>query len=330
MAPTYDSSTKASELIPLYAPHISGKTILITGISPNSLGEAFIRQVAVAKPATFILAGRSPAKFQSLVDDLATSHPDIAVKPLALDLASFGSVRSAAAAVNSWADVPQIDLLVNNAGIMAVPYALTPDGLESQFQTNHLGHFLLTNLVMPKLLAGADPRVVNVSSNGHRLGPVRWTDHAFDGGRTYDPWSAYGQSKTANALFSAALAEKLGGRLAAFSVCPGFVATNLAAHGAADFAGFLAGLRRADERMGTRAMWWRAEEVRPKGIDEGVATHVFAAFDQGLKAANGEFVSDCHVADPYEEEVYPWARGRVEADMLWRLSEKLVGQEFGY
>ncbi|KAF6819828.1 short-chain dehydrogenase [Colletotrichum plurivorum] len=334
MAPTFDSSTKASELVAHHAPHISGKTILVTGISPYSLGEAFVRTVAVGKPATFILAGRSPAKFQPLVDDLAASHPDIAVKPLALDLASLASVRSAAAAVNSWTDVPQIDILVNNVGIMAVPYALTEDGLESQFQTNHVGHFLLTNLVMPKILASAAPRVVNISSNGHRLGPVRWTDHAFDGGRTYDAWSAYGQSKTANALFSVALAERLGGGsagLAAFSVCPGFVAaTNLAAHGAADFAGFLAGLRRADERMGNKAMWLKAEDVRPKGMDEGVATHVFAAFDQGLKERNGEFLSDCRVADPYEEEVYPWARGKVEADMLWRLSEKLVGQEFSY
>ncbi|KAL0938492.1 short-chain dehydrogenase [Colletotrichum truncatum] len=329
MAPSYDSNTRASELVPLYAPHITNKIILVTGVSPGSLGESFVKQVAAGKPATFILAGRNPAKFQPLIDELTANHPDINVKPLALDLTSFAQVRNAASSVNSWADVPRIDLLVNNAGIMAVPYKLTEDGNESQFQTNHLSHFLFTNLLMPKILASADPRIINVSSGGHRLGHMRWTDYNFDNGKNYEKWRAYGQSKTANSLFSIALAERLGRKVSAFSLCPGFVSTNLSAHEAHDYPAFLESLRKVDVVMGTKFLWGFGD-IQPKDLDQGVATHVYAAFDQALKEKNGEYVTDCHVADPYQEEVYPWARSTVDADMLWRLSEKLVGQEFRY
>ncbi|KAJ5019229.1 hypothetical protein K4K57_001336 [Colletotrichum sp. SAR 10_99] len=334
MTPTYDNTTRASELVPIYAPHITGKTILITGVSPGSLGEEFVKQVAVAKPSTFILAGRSPSKAQPLIDFLASSHPDITIKPLTLDLTSLAQVREAASLVNSWPDVPHIDLLVNNAGIMAGPYVLTLDGFESQFQTNYLSHFLLTNLLMPKILASPDPRVVNISSGAHRLGHIRWTDHAFDNGANYDCWTAYGQSKTATSLFAVALAGKLGASrgLHAFSLCPGFVNTNLlaAAHGADDIPALLESLRRVDAVMGTKYLWGMGG-IAPKDMDQGVATHVYAAFDQELKQErNGEYLNHCRIADPYEEEVYCWATSKVDADMLWRLSEKLVGQEFAY
>ncbi|KAK2049134.1 short chain dehydrogenase [Colletotrichum somersetense] len=334
MAPTIHSrDTRASELVPLYAPQIAGKTILVTGVSPGGLGDSFVKQVAVAEPAMFILAGRSPSKFQGLIADLATARPEIKVKSLALDLASFANVRAAAETVKSWADVPHIDVLVNNAGIMAVPYKLTEDGFESQFQSNHLGHFLFTNLIMSKILTSASPRVVSVSSAGHRLHHIRWTDYNFNKGQHYDKWMAYGQSKTANSLFSVALAEKLGsaaaGGLTAFGLCPGYVATNLAAHEAHDFPGFVEDLRKADVLAGSKWMWGIAG-LQPKDFDQGVSTHVFAAFAPELKEKNGEFLTDCRVADPWNEEVFPWATSKVDAEMLWALSEKLVGQEFRY
>ncbi|WYZ42458.1 hypothetical protein EsH8_VI_000157 [Colletotrichum jinshuiense] len=331
MAPSYNQETRASELVPLYAPRIAGKTILITGVSPGSIGDAFVKQVAVGRPALFILAGRSPAKFQPLVDQLATTHPDIKVKSLALDLTSFANIRKAAETINSWTDVPHIDLLVNNAGIMAVPYKLTEDGFESQFQTNHLGHFLFTNLVMGKVLHSESPRIVNVSSNGHRLGHMRWTDYNFNEGKHYDKWAAYGQSKTANSLFSVALADKLGESkgLLAFSLCPGYVPSNLAAHEAHDFPAFMESLRQADVVAGSKYMWGFGD-VKPKDMDQGVSTHVFAAFEPSLAETNGEYLSDCHIGDPYKEDVFSWARSKPDADILWVLSEKLVGQEFRY
>lgn len=330
MAPIYNNQTRASELVAHYSHHIVGKTILITGVSPASLGESFVKKVAVAKPGMFILASRSIPKMQPLIDELQKTHPDITVKPLALNLSSLTDVRKAAQTVNSWADVPHIDVLVNNAGIMAVPYQKTEDGIESQFQTNHLSHFLFTNLIMEKILASKAPRIVIVSSHVHRVGHIRWTDYNFDDGKNYQRWLSYGQSKTANALMGLALSENLGAHgLVAFPLCPGTSYTNLSAHGADDYAAFAADLTEMDNIYGGKSLWGMGD-LQFKDLDQGAATHVFAAFDPDVVVHNGSFLSDCHVAELEKEEVYSWALSKVDAQRLWALSEKLVGQEFKY
>ncbi|KAF7589537.1 hypothetical protein BBP40_004202 [Aspergillus hancockii] len=176
------------------------------------------------------------------LDELQTTHLDIQVKLLALNLLSVADVREAANFVNSWAELPHIDVLVNNAGIMAVPYNKAQDGFESQLQTNHLSHFLFTNLVMRKVLVSKAPRVVTVSSGVHRVGHIRWSDYNFNDGRHYQRWLSYGQSKTANALMGLALTERLDTRgLLSFPMCPGVCYTNLSAHGIDDQASFAAG-----------------------------------------------------------------------------------------
>jgi NAD(P)-dependent dehydrogenase (short-subunit alcohol dehydrogenase family) len=175
----YNAQTTGSELVRELADHIKGKVILTTGVSPGGLGAHFVETVAGAKPSLLILAGRSTAKVQKTADALAKSHPDVKTRILRLDLASLAAVREAAAEVNSWDDIPSIDVLVNNAAIMAVEHAVSPDGFESQFATNHLGHFLFTNLIMGKVLAASKPRVVSVSSDGHRISPVRFDDLDF-------------------------------------------------------------------------------------------------------------------------------------------------------
>lgn len=330
MVPSCNAETRASDIVAHYAPRIAGKTILITGVSPLSLGESFVKQVAVAKPAIFILAGRSIPKMQPLIDEIGRAHPEIIVKPLVLNLSSFTDVRRAADEVNSWTDVPSIDILIDNAGIMATPYQKTEDGFESQFQTNHLSHFLFTNLIMEKVLASKTPRVVVVSSGVHRVGHIRWSDYNFNDGNNYQRWLAYGQSKTANALMALALAEKLGSRgLLAFPLCPGTCYTNLSAHGADDYVSFAADLTEMDNIYGNK--WgYGMDEMKFKDLDQGAATHVFAAFDSSIVGNNGVFLSDCHVADQTQEEVYPWAINKVDAERLWELSEKLVGQEFNW
>lgn len=334
MEPVLDNTTRASDLVSHYASDVAGKTILITGPSLGSLGDSFVRQVAAGKPAMFILASRSIAKLDILVDDLKSSHPEVKVKTLPLNLLSFADVRKAAEDLNSWEDVPHVDILVNNAGIMAVPYALTDDGFESQFQTNHLSHFLFTNLVMDKLLASPSgaPRVVCVSSGAHGVGHIRWTDYNFNEGKYYKRWFAYGQSKTANALMAIGLAQRLGSKgLLAFSLCPGRNTTNLASHEADNMAAFVEDLMEAQRIYGNKSMWG-FDGVRRKDLDQGVSTHVLAAFNTTVcsPASNGAFLTDCHIADPYKEEVYPWATSKVEADKLWKLSEELVQQEFSY
>ncbi|KAF4856076.1 Short-chain dehydrogenase TIC 32 [Colletotrichum siamense] len=314
-----DNTTRASDLVSHYASDVAGKTILITGPSPGSLGDSFVRQVAAGNPAMFILASRSIAKLDNLVDYLKFSHPEVKVKTLPLNLLSFADVRKAAEDLNSWEDVPHIDILVNNAGIMAVPYALTDDGFESQFQTNHLSHFLFTNLVMDKLLASPS-------------GAPRVTDYNFNEGKHYKRWFAYGQSKTANALMAIGLAQRLGSKgLLAFSLCPGRITTNLASHEADNMAAFVEDLMEAQRIYGKKSMWG-FDGIRRKDLDQGVSTHVLAAFNTTVCSpdSNGAFLTDCHIADPYKEEVYPWATSKVEADKLWKLSEELVQQEFSY
>ncbi|RYP77762.1 hypothetical protein DL769_003328 [Monosporascus sp. CRB-8-3] len=330
MAPSWNRDTRASELVPYYAPQIAGKTILVTGVSTGGLGERFVKQIAVANPSILILAGRSTSKIRVVIDELGAAHPEIKVKALALNLLSLADVRKAAETLNSWADIPHVDVLVNNAGIMAVPYSKTEDGFESQFQTNHLSHFLFTNLIMGKILASKGPRVVTVSSGVHRVGHIRWSDYNFNDGKHYQRWLSYGQSKTANALMGLSLAEKLGTRgLLSFPMCPGTSITNLSAHGANDFASFAADLTQMDNIYGNKWCWGMAE-MQMKDPDQGVATHVFAAFDPSIAEYNGAFLAGCHVADPDQEEVYSWATSKVDAERLWKLCEKLVGQEFKY
>jgi NAD(P)-dependent dehydrogenase (short-subunit alcohol dehydrogenase family) len=182
MSPQYNAQTTASELVAEFASSIKAKTILITGVSPGGLGAVFATAVAKASPGLLILAGRSVARAAETANAIAELYPNVQTRTLHLDLGSLQGVRDAAATVHAWDDVPAIDVLVNNAGIMAVDYGLSPDGVELQFATNHLGHYLLTNLLMNKILAAEAPRVVCLSSDGHRFGHLRFDDYNFDVG----------------------------------------------------------------------------------------------------------------------------------------------------
>lgn len=182
MASKYPEGTPASDLVADYASIIKGKTILTTGVTPGSVGAAYVEAVAAAQPALLILAGRNAAKLDQEAANIAAKHPSVPTRKLLIDLSSQKSVRRAADEVLSseWSDVEHIDVVHNCAGIMAVPYQLSEDGYELQFAANHLGHFLFTNLIMDKILKAEAPRVLNVSSNGHRLSHIRFGDINFD------------------------------------------------------------------------------------------------------------------------------------------------------
>lgn len=184
MPAPYSTRTTTDELVADYAPLIKGKVILTTGVSSGSLGGFFVQSIAKAKPEWLILAARNADKLAQMAAEIAKAQPDVKVRTLKVDLGSLESVRDAAAHVNSWDDVPVIDVLVNNAGVMAVDYQLSPDGFESHLATNHLGPFLFTNLIMKKIVAAKEPRIVVVSSDGHRLNPFRFDDYNFDVGRS--------------------------------------------------------------------------------------------------------------------------------------------------
>ncbi|KAL5360822.1 hypothetical protein BJX96DRAFT_75741 [Aspergillus floccosus] len=323
----YPAETTATELVSDYGSLIAGKVILTTGASPNTLGGHFVEAIAKGSPSILILAGRDLAKLQKTANAIAAVNPAVQAKLLQVDLESFQSVREAAAVVNGWSDISAIDVLVNNAGIMACDYAVSPDGHERQFAANHLGPFLFTNLIIDKILASPAPRIVNVSSDGHRMSPIRFADYNFDNGKTYNRWYAYGQSKTANMLFAVSLAEKLKARgLLALSLHPGVIfGTSLATH--LDSDNDWNELRAVDRALGNAEGW---SDFKAKSVDCGIATHVYAAFDPGLEAYNGAYLVDSHVADPVTDTVKPWATSLVEADRLWDLSERLVGERFTY
>jgi NAD(P)-dependent dehydrogenase (short-subunit alcohol dehydrogenase family) len=160
---------KSSDFVVKHAPEIKDRIVLVTGVSPGGLGAIFVERLSTCPtpPRRIILAGRSPAKFEEI--KAKVEQNGIEAKVLALDLASFKSVRQAAEVVNGWDE--GVDVLVNNAGIMAVPFTKTEDGYESQLQANHMGHFLFTGLIMDQLLKRENGRVVNVSSE--RAGEMR-------------------------------------------------------------------------------------------------------------------------------------------------------------
>ncbi|KAI1127589.1 WW domain-containing oxidoreductase [Nemania abortiva] len=326
MPAAHGAQTTASELVGELASEIKGKVVLTTGVSPKSLGATFVETIAIAEPAMLILAGRNPAKTGQTADAIKAANANVKTRVLELDLGSLAAVRRAAEVVLSWDDVPYIDVLVNSAGIMAVDFKLSPEGYENQFATNHLGPWLFTNLIMNKVLASKVPRIVNVSSDGHRLNPIRWDDYNFENGANYNKWRAYGQSKTANMLFTLSLAEKLGNRgLQTYSLHPGVIATNLDGH--VDWEEGVPSLQAVDRALGNKEGW---APFKWKTSDQGAATYVYAAFDPNLKSHNGAYLVDSHVADPLVETVKPWATSKIEAGRLWKLTEKLVGQEIQY
>ncbi|KAF1352767.1 NAD(P)-binding protein, partial [Lizonia empirigonia] len=274
-------------------------------------------------PRPLPAAGRSVQKIQATIDKIASDPKSSGVETriLELDLASQRSVRQAAETVRGWEDVQHIDVLVNSVGVMAGPYRTTQEGIELQFGSNHIGHFLFTNLLMPKILASPNPHIVNVASDGHRFGGVRFDDWNFQNGKTYEQWEAYGQSKTANILFSKALAEKLGAKgLKTYSLHLGVAfGTSLAPQGLTDED--LAALTAKDKEIG-----WN-HELDVKTLDECSATHVVAAFDPRLDVEyNGVYLEDGNLSD----NLLSTATNPADVEKLWKLSEKLVGQEFAY
>ncbi len=210
-------------------PDLTGKVAIVTGA--NS-GIGYDTAVAFAeKGATVIMACRNLEKGQAALDQLKAEVPGADVELMQLDLASLDSVRAFAEAFEAQYD--RLDLLINNAGIMMVPYGVTEDSFERQFGTNHLGHFALTGLLMDTLLATPGARVVNVSSAGHRMGSMDFDDLMFEDGKGYSGRNAYGRSKLANLLFTYELQrrfEAAGADAEALAAHPGGSNTNLGNH----------------------------------------------------------------------------------------------------
>jgi NAD(P)-dependent dehydrogenase (short-subunit alcohol dehydrogenase family) len=175
--PNPSPESTAEEVAEFYAPQIKDKIILTTGVSPGGLGAYFVQTIAAYKPKLLILAARSESKLKETAAAIAKEHPDVPTRILVLDLGDLKQVWSAAKEVMEYEE-EGIDVLMNSAAVMASPYATTVDGLELQFGTNHIGHFVFTNAILEKILK-VKGRIVNVSSAGHRFSPVRFDDIGF-------------------------------------------------------------------------------------------------------------------------------------------------------
>ena len=257
---------------------LTGRHYVVTGASAG-LGEETTRALA-AHGATVTMAARDPERNAAAAARIRETVPDARLELRVLDLASLADVARFAS--EFLADHDRIDVLINNAGVMACPQATTTDGFEMQIGTNHVGHFLLTQLLMPAL--GEGSRVVALSSAGHRFSDIELDDPNF-ATTSYDPWVAYGRSKTANALFAVELDRRLADRGAhAFSLHPGGIVTDLGRH-------------LTEETIASMtATLPPGEQMEWKTVPQGAATSVWAATAPELDAHGGAYLEDCHVA----------------------------------
>ncbi len=210
-------------------PDLTGKVIIVTGAN-SGIGYEAAKEFA-RKGAQTILACRSMDKGQVAMDKIWSEIPDAQAEIIQLDLASLKSIYRFAEAFKARYD--RLDVLLNNAGIMMVPYDKTEDGFERQFGTNHLGHFALTGLLIDLLNDTPDSRIVNISSNGHRSGIMDFENLQFEDGKGYSPMDAYGRSKLANLLFTNELQRRLdavGANTIATAAHPGGSNTSLGDH----------------------------------------------------------------------------------------------------
>lgn len=348
----FNNKTTATEVAAAFGAEIKGKNVLITGISPAGVGCTTAVAIASQGPDTLILASRTPSKLEAVTATLKQKFSSVNIKTVALDLATVDSIKAAAAKITSLVD--HLDVLINNAGISAqlrdpLP---TPDGtiVDLQFFTNHLGPFLLTSLLLPKLQAAAgsgDPakgavRIINLSSHGHRLSPIRFSDYSFskpmydgvpedeqpsrkvtnpmvlntiDG---YPGFMGYGQSKTANILHATELSRRLrGSGVVALSVHPGTIETELS-RGLDDEG------RNFINKTAPAGIW--------KTQDEGAATTLVAAFDPKLgelvtrDEAGIGYLADCQLA---EKLAAPHATNVASAKRLWEETERMLGISSG-
>ncbi len=293
---------------------LAGKVAVVTG-GYSGIGLETTRALAGAGVRVYVPV-RDPAKAEAT---LAGVEGDIHVD--AMDLSQLDSVRAYGELVAG--REPRLDLLINNAGIMACPETRVGRDWESQFAVNHIGHFVLCDALLPSLLAAGGARVVALSSIGHRRSDILWEDIHFQRS-DYEKWTAYAQSKTANALFALGLDMKYGEQgVRAFSVHPGGILTPLQRH-------------LGNEEM--QALGWTdadgnlSEQARAlfKSPTQGCTTTLWAATSPALAETGGLYCEDCDVANlagedsPRYFDVAPWACSEEGATRLWEATEQML------
>jgi len=314
MAKTFGFESTADEV--LEGVDLSGKRVLVTGVSAG-LGVETTRSL-VAHGATVVGTARDLAKARRAL--AAAGNPSVDL--VEADLASLASVRKAASELLERGK--PFDVIIANAGVMACPQGKTQDGFETQFGTNHLGHFVFVNRLVPLLKPGA--RIVTLSSAGHQISDVDLEDPNFE--RTpYQAFTAYGRSKTANILYAVALDSRLKGRgVRATSIHPGGIQTELARHLTPEL------IEQMRARI-SRGAGNQPAAFRFKTVPQGSATSVWSGFVAPADAVGGHYCEDCHVCEVNDDAtsrvgVRSYALNLAHANDLWRKSEEMVGERF--
>jgi NAD(P)-dependent dehydrogenase (short-subunit alcohol dehydrogenase family) len=325
MSRIFDATSTTDEVLSGF--DLRGKRILVTGVSAG-LGVETVRSLA-AHGAHVIGTARDLGKAEAATAQVR-KDADAGGGPFELaelDLANLTSVRACAQALLARGQL--FDAVIANAGVMATPFGHTVDGFETQFGTNHLGHFLLINRIAPLLRPGG--RLVNLSSAGHRYSNVDLEDPNFE--RTpYDPFMAYGRSKTANILFAVEFDRRHRERgVRAAAVHPGGIRTELSRHMDP------AQLQKIRDQINQRLM----EEGKPpfqyKSIPQGAATSVWAAVVASPEEIGGRYCADCQVGQVVTDsagitaagsDVRDYALDPANAAALWKKSERMVGESF--
>jgi NAD(P)-dependent dehydrogenase (short-subunit alcohol dehydrogenase family) len=300
---------------------LKGKRVLVTGVSAG-LGVETARAL-VAHGAPVVGAARDLTKAKAATAGVRAGANGGGLELVELDLASLDGVRVCADALVDAGE--PFDLVIANAGVMACPYGKTVDGFETQFGTNHLGHFVLVNRITSLMKRGS--RLVNVSSAGHRYSDVDLDDPNFE--RTpYDPWVAYGRSKTANILFAVEFDRRHKAEgVRATALHPGGIQTELSRHIGEE------GIKQLVERVNAQTRAAGEPDFKFKTIPQGAATSVWAGVVATADEVGGRYCEDCHVAEiePNSAKragVKPYALDPETAKALWAKSEEMVGERF--
>ncbi|KAJ3579673.1 hypothetical protein NPX13_g890 [Xylaria arbuscula] len=317
----FDGHTTSEEVIETFKSHIKGKTFVLIGAGYPSIGSQMATYLAGGSPAHILIASRTASKVEPVMKTIGGIDRSIKTTFVQVDTTDHDAVGEAAPKI--LAAAPKIDVLIHTAGAMATKeYTLDKQGVEFQLSANHVGGFLLTNLLVPAMLAAGEARFVNLTSSGYRLTPFRFDDWNFSNGKEYDPWLAYGQAKTANILFTYGLGKRLRHRgIAALVVHPGYNGdTKLAAHLTWDDFGLIDVVMKRN-----RGIDWVWEEPRFKTFSQIAATSLIAALDPELASKSPAYLQNSQVHEPEEH-----ARDPESVEKLWKLSEELAKQKFEY
>ncbi|RHZ62618.1 hypothetical protein CDV55_104843 [Aspergillus turcosus] len=309
-------------IIHRYGSSLAGKTILITGVSGDSIAGELAIQLSAARPHLLILSARAEERVTPIIQKIKSIAPDVKTRFLKMDLGDMDSIRKA---VDTLRDIPKIDHLACVAGVMVPPYGTTKDGFEMQFGVNYLANFLLVKLLLPKVsAAGPGSSIIIVASGAARTGKVDFEDVGFSEGKTYEPLVAYSQSNAARVMFVKTLAEKLGDRgIRVFSIDPGAVWSGLQRHFTPEFHEMVAGLSASG---GMVDLDGRPIEMPPWTTkSEGAATIITGMIDPTIQGHNGAFLHNNAVAN---DELNSHTLNPDNQAKLWELSEQMLQEPF--